>query len=846
MKRICIVAIVFSCIASPLYAEATKSVRLVLPPQSSPMPERFQRLWSQTEKNHLRGNIGPNAEDAFQLVKEADAKLTPQAKSAWRWRIFYLRTLAGVCVSTEPEKQLRSVQVELPNQEQNVIKTAWPAIGCWFWAADEFKQEGYKRFLDQHAKHSSFKLLTASIRCPRDVADPKVHDQIKAAAEYAQSLGMGLVMEIDAPFARSAFAEKYPDELQGIVRMRDVVLKDTGEVSLAVESLNGRTYGFYAQGFDSVAGRLLRVYSYLPGSAGIEAVEDITSRCKIDQADARGVKVTIPCTAQDKGRTACVMAMFNLFTPDIFAPHLPDFELQVLQHYADAPLAGVCKDEWGFCPSQGVSAPADLWFSKYVADEYVSRRPGHDLLRDFLLMSKGEKGRDSERVAAMNHYMEMYWQRNAEIETRYYDGIKKVFGEDAMVGTHPTWQPYPNTLEVFKNGLDWWAVKRDLAQTDESTPYCIRTSLTKKWYSPLWYNMYYDATVKPYEDDLWRHALGGGRMNFHPLFPASMDQLSGIFLPVAGKLLRADCRVRLLNYISTAPMDCPVAVVFSHPRFTNWAGPGCGDAGVPVCDQLWKDGYYADLIPSSEIASGVLKLSEDGYVQYGPQKYAAVVFYQPQYERSAVGEFFCKVSAAGKTSLYRIGDWNMDFDGNAVDVKKVLPKEMKSADVDVCVQDILTQLKASDFQPQTPCTMRGAAGFGASMMPKASGQCRLLDGTVILASGEKDVLGDPIHKTFKIDGHSISFDAVGVAAVRLDKDGKVEALVAGALKSFHGGGLSIELPEPIDLALWRDDQGRMHGVLQDWMGPVPATLNAITEDWLRLAVPTLWVLDPSE
>ncbi len=747
-----------------------------------------------------------------------------------------LSLLAMQVVAAENVVMQRSLAVELPHQEENAIKTSWPAIGCWFWAADEFKPDGYKRFLDQHAKYSSFKLLTTSIRCPADVTDPKVHDQIKAAAEYAKSLGMGIVMELDAPFARSVFAEKYPDELQGIVRLRDVALKDAGNVSLAVEPLNGGTYGFYTKGFDSVAGRLLRVYSYLPGSAGIEAVEDITSRCKIDQADARGVKVTIPCTARDKGRTACVMAMFNLFTPDIFAPHLPDYELQVLQQYADAPLAGVCKDEWGFCPSGGVSAPANLWFSRYVAEEYASRRPGRDLLRDILLMSKGEKGRDGQRAAAMNHYMEMYWQRNAEIETKYYHSIKKVFGKDAMVATHPTWWPYPGTYEVFKNGLDWWAVKRDLAQTDESTPYCIRTALSKKWHSPLCYNMYYAPTVKPYEDDLWRHALGGGRLNFHPLFSAPMDQLSSNFLPVAGKLLRADCRVRLLNYISTAPIDCPVAVVFSHPRIDNWAGPGFGDSGVPVCDQLWKDGYYADLIPSSEIAAGNLKLAGDGSVQYGPQKYAAVVLYQPQYERPVVGEFFRKAAAAGKTSLHRIGDWTMDFDGNAVDVEKALPAKMKTADAAGCVQDIIAQLNASGFHPQTPCTMRG--GFVASMMPKSSGRCRLLDGTVILASGEKDVLGDPIQKTIKINDNEVAFDAVGVAAARLDHDGKLEALAAGALKSFRGGGLVIDLPERVDVALWRDAKGRWHGVLQDWAGPVPVALAAITNDWLRLAVPT--------
>ena len=45
------------------------------------------------EKNHSRGGITSDAENALKLVQEADAKLTPQAKSAWRWRIFYLRTL---------------------------------------------------------------------------------------------------------------------------------------------------------------------------------------------------------------------------------------------------------------------------------------------------------------------------------------------------------------------------------------------------------------------------------------------------------------------------------------------------------------------------------------------------------------------------------------------------------------------------------------------------------------------------------------------------------------------------------------------------------------------------------
>jgi hypothetical protein len=45
------------------------------------------------EKNHLRGQIGPSANEAFERVKRIEAKLTPQARAAWRWRIVYLRAL---------------------------------------------------------------------------------------------------------------------------------------------------------------------------------------------------------------------------------------------------------------------------------------------------------------------------------------------------------------------------------------------------------------------------------------------------------------------------------------------------------------------------------------------------------------------------------------------------------------------------------------------------------------------------------------------------------------------------------------------------------------------------------
>ena len=45
------------------------------------------------EANHSRSRIGPSAGAAFEAIRRAEAKLTPQAKRGWRWRIFFLRAL---------------------------------------------------------------------------------------------------------------------------------------------------------------------------------------------------------------------------------------------------------------------------------------------------------------------------------------------------------------------------------------------------------------------------------------------------------------------------------------------------------------------------------------------------------------------------------------------------------------------------------------------------------------------------------------------------------------------------------------------------------------------------------
>ena len=120
-----------------------------------------------------------------------------------------------------------------------------------------------------------------------------------------------------------------------------------------------------------------------------------------------------------------------------------------------------------------------------------------------------------------------------------------------------------------------------------------------------------------------------------------------------------------------------------------------------------------------------------------------------------------------------------------------------------------------------------------------SGGCRLTDGTEVVVSATRELpAGQPLKQTLAVGKQSVAFDATGLAAVRLSAAGDVEALAAGGLRSFAAGTMKIELPEPADVALWRDEKGNWRGVLQGHTGPVPEPLLAITKDWLRLAVPT--------
>jgi len=123
------------------------------------------------------------------------------------------------------------------------------------------------------------------------------------------------------------------------------------------------------------------------------------------------------------------------------------------------------------------------------------------------------------------------------------------------------------------------------------------------------------------------------------------------------------------------------------------------------------------------------------------------------------------------------------------------------------------------------------APYRVEVAPLAD-QSMLTDGTTFLARGEQNPAGDPIDATFYCGTFRVKAKATGVFAIKLSKNGDLESLAASDLRFVEAGNFRLELTEPVDLALWREN-GRLRGVIQGISVPPPALL-ALTHDWALL------------
>ncbi len=666
-----------------------------------------------------------------------------------------------------------------------------PELYLWVWNESNgfFTADGGKKYIDLFADHSNFGLFPTIIRSPRhEVTFPETHDAVKQAVDYAHKRGLRVAFELDVRTARGTFLKEFPEQQQWMLRMRAFPGSAT---RLEVQS---STLSDHMGLSETLSGRFVRLWTV----RGDDLREVRADYRVAEESRDRVVVETGPGTANSDAEWILATS-FEYKTPDVFAPALLDFQKRIFEQYRDVRLDGAMKDEWGFPPvfNQG-PRDGDFWYSKAFAAEYA-KAGGGDLLNDSLLMWRGAGGPAERRIAAINRYERMILVRNAAVERSFYDEAKRVFGPDAFVCTHPTWGFMPFG-DAFKNGYDWWWAPRTYGQTDEHWPLPVRTSLAKKAGKPLWYNQFYARDPEAYATEVWRNARAGGRVSFHPLYPSRGASDRDLRL-LRSPAMRAASRVRLLNFITKAPLDCPVAVVFGHAAAVNWVGSHFGDLGVDFAEDLWARGVPADVIPSTEIESGALQVGADGFVRYGVQRYRALVFINPEFEPP--GTFgFLRQAARSSTVVFLRGKSEPAIPGAHAEP---------------------TPSRVAEF----------LWNWHSPRRPSPPDLARLTDGTCLLARGEQDPAGDEFEVAFYCGSSKVEAHATGVFGVRLTPSGALEALAAAGLRRVRAGSFQLELAEPVDLAIWRNAKGELEGVVQG-ATRIPPELGKITSAWTQL------------
>jgi hypothetical protein len=660
-----------------------------------------------------------------------------------------------------------------------------PQILYWKWDRKTLEEKTYRAKIDDICGRSVFTHIYVSpVWSEHEICDPLTVEAFHDAARLFRERDRWLVLDIDVRTARKTYAERYPDHLLWLWQTQEVKLPKKGARVTFKESPSGDHYGTYPV-LDS---RLVKVFLYKVGRNGNRVPDTLREAGPGEFSATRESKdlcvVDIPGGPEGVTHAFAIVA-FQYEYPDIFSPKLVPFLEELVDLYRDAPLGGACLDEWGYPPYPGFGfsrAWKDPWY-RSGEDEDAFARNALDVVRP----AAGDAVRPDilsiERTKIVR-------DRCAEIENRFSDKVKGTWGGEAFVGVHPTWHaidPVQNAPEIWKNGFDWFDVRRDYAQTDEFTPYPVRLALAHKWGDRPFFNMWYTCgslDIDTYITESWTNARYGGRT--HVLgyeCPNETDSVMELAPPgLLEKVSKVEEAIALLNRVQESVAHSNVLIVLGTNAAvspsTNHIDNGKWDLtrgtfvdAFQIAETLWRFGYICDLVPSTEIESGALTVGENGRPGLGRNEYEAVLFVGPEYSSEAALVFLERV-CSGSVPLLMVGETARDSAGRDVRARfrKIAGKGSVWNYVPTGMQ-LDMWLRRKGIRPNE---LDGGAYFN--------------DGMVVFTSHTRRPSGTPLRIDCEVDGRRVEAEAEDLFAIRLDGEGEVDRLAAGSLSFVRIGG----------------------------------------------------------
>lgn len=666
-----------------------------------------------------------------------------------------------------------------------------PQLLYWKWSDEILELTVLERKLDDICDRSGFNTIVVSFHwMEADFFDARVQGAIRRACEILARRGRRLLLDLDIRTEGGPFAAQYPGTMSGFVAFLEISLDERGR---GVGCIAAETVHRFGRKRTACADTLAAAWALNPRGDDFDpsSLARITDACRGRVTPEGGTEYAVDAGANHAGKVALLFPRFTHVVPDLFAPAMYDYFRDMFEAVRDLPLLGAAVDEWGqsciFHFDEGGMYFRELAYSAHMDVAYAVRY-GRPLADDLLHLRYGPR---ETRVRVANQYIENFRDGMARNEAWFYNTTKEYFGPDAFVGTHPTWLGGRDALylEVMQNGLDWWQVRRDFAQTDEEVIFPIRFALAHKAGGRVWYNMFYSAgTEDPatYFPETWGNVRWGGRT--HQLgyeCPHEPGVARFAERGVLESIWSMEQRIARLDAVQQASADCRVLVLFGMEACTNWEfsvhkSRRFDNASHPRLTAALRfaaglfESHLCDLVPTSEAVDGSLGW-EEGRPRYGNQRYDVVILVEPECMRpEAYG--FLEGAPAG-FPVYVFGEAEMLAD--ATEARARFAALARNATWHERTPPPVAQV-ASRLAAEGIAANRFACG------------CVLQDGSLLFAAEGTRPTGNPLRVEVEHRGHRIEFEGEDFFFIALGRDGTLERWACGAARVLRLDGRDLE------------------------------------------------------
>jgi hypothetical protein len=677
-----------------------------------------------------------------------------------------------------------------------------PVIFYWKWKEEAIQGTNLENNLKDMINRFSFDLLYVSIHhVDRSFVDADLLKKIDECERILAEHGRKLLLDIDIRREYEGFSRQYPGVDAYMTRFVEIMLDENGAGVLELPNIvrqrvgnklaaSENDYILKAWAFEDMGDKC-----YNPSTKS-----DITDCVSMANEDCSGdgswiIKYRVEAGKENGKKKAVVFPAFRYALPDPFSPMFYEYYSHLFDHVQHLKLGGTAIDEYGYSAviefEDGMFFDRHFPYTPLMSADY-GKKAGRTLEEDLLHLAYAPLGNEGAALRTINLYLQTIRDVMRKNNDWFYYKTKKVFGDNAFVGVHPTlWgDPTDFTIDILLNGIDWWEVRRDYAQTDELVLMPIRLALAHKWGGKVWYNMWYSQNtllMDSYYWDTWNSARFGGRTHYLgyecPNEPGVLPLKNPGLLEAVNEM---EQEIAKLDAFQESQPDSRVLVVFGMEAVSNWRLNGHSDGRLlrlrgnlgkvlRLTQSLFKSGYLCDLVPSTEITNGDVKL-ENGKAVYGTQSYDAIVYMLPECMDHSVMEFL---------SDYALYNGNLIMNGECRYFNNGDPAKEKFNALTGKIQHyFFDAMSTSDV-----IRILRKWQIAGNILPNG---CFYQDGSVIFTAPGVMQRGNPLHVDCEIKGHRVCFEGEDFLCLDLDDDGQVKRYACGSADFLSIDGKIVE------------------------------------------------------